>query len=216
MRSNASDPASGLSSPASPRTSGYHTDLVLDPRLQREIKALRAYLKELEALVQQGRPDVVICDIPEILQDLGALGPGGDPEEPEASIAWNFFTALYYKAGGTPWRMVRTAPNSTVAFRLVFVLLDKWPTSLSTSVSIHTSSRLMLTICRHGVGENRVWVRRQPAAWRPVSGWRSRSISMSHLIRSGPASTCPLPVDEPRTWRQAGCLVRPISAWLDE
>ena len=25
-----------------------------------------------------------------------------------ASVAWNFFTALYYKAGGTPWRMVRS------------------------------------------------------------------------------------------------------------
>lgn len=29
------------------------------------------------------------------------------PLQDEATRAWNFLTALYYKAGGTPWRMVR-------------------------------------------------------------------------------------------------------------
>ena len=29
----------------------------------------------------------------------------------DASVAWNFFTALYYKAGGTPWRMVRASTD---------------------------------------------------------------------------------------------------------
>jgi hypothetical protein len=35
---------------------------------------------------------------------------GGDPRRPlqdEATRAWNLHTALYYKAGGTPWRMPR-------------------------------------------------------------------------------------------------------------
>lgn len=31
----------------------------------------------------------------------------------EATIAWNFHTALYYKAGGTPWRLVREASQFT-------------------------------------------------------------------------------------------------------
>jgi hypothetical protein len=34
----------------------------------------------------------------------------------DATIAWNFFTALYYKAGGTPWRMVRAASDLEVCF----------------------------------------------------------------------------------------------------
>lgn len=31
--------------------------------------------------------------------------------EDEATRAWNFFTALYYKAGGVPWRMVRRSSD---------------------------------------------------------------------------------------------------------
>jgi hypothetical protein len=29
----------------------------------------------------------------------------------DASVAWTFFTALYYKAGGTPWRMTRASTD---------------------------------------------------------------------------------------------------------
>ncbi len=189
---------------------GYHTDLVLDPRLQREVKAadlqklealppqrrvgeaLRLYLEGLETLVQQGRPDVVICDIPEILQDLAPRELRRAPEEPEesgsvvsrsgpafhdllkagamrlrvplqlvkgstydssrvgrqrrrswkprgredeASIAWNFFTALYYKAGGTPWRMVRTSTELDVCFVGVAFYQDVDRRSTATSVA---------------------------------------------------------------------------------
>lgn len=31
----------------------------------------------------------------------------------EATIAWNFFTALYYKASGTPWALKKDATNNT-------------------------------------------------------------------------------------------------------
>jgi hypothetical protein len=66
-------------------TVGYRSALVLDPRLQRAIKqsemamlesldprervdaAVEMYLAELGTLVQQGRPDVVICHIPDAL-----------------------------------------------------------------------------------------------------------------------------------------------------
>jgi hypothetical protein len=33
---------------------------------------------------------------------------GGTGVEDQASCAWNLFTALYYKAGGKPWRLVRS------------------------------------------------------------------------------------------------------------
>jgi len=34
----------------------------------------------------------------------------------EATRAWNFYTALYYKAGGTPWRLIRESSQTTVCY----------------------------------------------------------------------------------------------------
>jgi len=34
----------------------------------------------------------------------------------EATRAWNFFCALYYKAGGTPWRMIRDQREFSATF----------------------------------------------------------------------------------------------------
>ena len=34
----------------------------------------------------------------------------------EATRAWNFFTALYYKAGGTPWRIARETEEYTTCY----------------------------------------------------------------------------------------------------
>lgn len=36
--------------------------------------------------------------------------------EDEATRAWNFFTALYYKAGGVPWRMLRRSSEYATCF----------------------------------------------------------------------------------------------------
>lgn len=36
--------------------------------------------------------------------------------EDDATVAWNFLTALYYKAGGTPWRMVRSSTDLDACF----------------------------------------------------------------------------------------------------
>jgi hypothetical protein len=43
------------------------------------------------------------------------------PEQPrqlqdEATRAWNFYTALYYKAGGRPWRLTRENSQATVCY----------------------------------------------------------------------------------------------------
>lgn len=166
---------------------GYRAELVFDPRLQRPVKArslakldaldprericaaVIMWMEELQLLVEQGRPDVVICHIPDVLLDLEAppapkllptdaidtetvesarptafhdllkaaamrlrvplqliRGSTHDAKrarkqkrktwkprqrQDDASIAWNFHTALYYKAGGTPWRMVRASTD---------------------------------------------------------------------------------------------------------
>jgi hypothetical protein len=51
----------------------------------------------------------------------------------EATRAWNFFCALYYKAGGTPWRMIRDQREFSATFMGVsfFEVLDG--SSLQTS-----------------------------------------------------------------------------------
>ena len=172
--------------PGFARDVGYRSELVFDPRLQRAIKvrdlarlegldprerieaAVALYLDELQTLVQEGRPDVVICHIPDALVDLESSPASAGPQDvldaetaesgrppafhdllkaramvlrvplqllrastydpkragrqrrknwkprqrqDSASIAWNFHTALYYKAGGTPWRLVRSSTD---------------------------------------------------------------------------------------------------------
>lgn len=41
--------------------------------------------------------------------------PTGEMQDP-ATIAWNFFTALYYKASGTPWALVRKDMSETTCY----------------------------------------------------------------------------------------------------
>ncbi len=188
---------------------GYHAELVFDPRLQRPIKAraldklerldprkrveaaTQLYLDELQTLVQQGRPDIVVCHIPESLVDVDVPREAGEPQDAvdketaesdhpppfhdllkaramslrvplqlirastydvkrarrqkrktwklrtrqdDASIAWNFFTALYYKAGGTPWRMVRASTDLDACF--VGVAFFRTPDGKETATSV--------------------------------------------------------------------------------
>jgi hypothetical protein len=51
----------------------------------------------------------------------------------EATRAWNFFCALYYKAGGTPWRMVRDQREYSATFMGVSFFEGLDGTSLQTS-----------------------------------------------------------------------------------
>ncbi len=51
----------------------------------------------------------------------------------EATRAWNFFCALYYKAGGTPWRMVRDQREFSATFMGVSFFEGLDGSSLQTS-----------------------------------------------------------------------------------
>lgn len=169
---------------------GFRADLVFDPRLERPVRkrdlmqldgldcpervevAVEMYLDELETLVQNGRPDVVVCHVPASLLHVNSLEPAEKRDvvdretaetnrspafhdvlkaramrlrvplqlirpstydarrasaqkrkawkrsqrEDDATVAWNFLTALYYKAGGTPWRMPRASTDLEVCY----------------------------------------------------------------------------------------------------
>ena len=51
----------------------------------------------------------------------------------EATIAWNFFTALYYKASGTPWALIRKDASETTCYAGIsfFKSRDKQTTQTS-------------------------------------------------------------------------------------
>lgn len=51
----------------------------------------------------------------------------------EATRAWNLFCALYYKAGGTPWRMVRGREEFSATYLGISFFEDLGRTSLRTS-----------------------------------------------------------------------------------
>ncbi|HWT94840.1 MAG TPA: hypothetical protein VN238_17720 [Solirubrobacteraceae bacterium] len=174
------------------QSSSYCAEIVMDDRTQRPIRsrdierlktisptkrinaAVKLYLEELETLVQDTNVDVVICHIPEELDEATPRRAGAKPKldvidsqtadeerppafhdllkaramplrvplqlvraraytrgapnrpsmkgqkaderQDDATIAWNFLTALYYKAGGTPWRLVRESTDLTACF----------------------------------------------------------------------------------------------------
>jgi len=52
----------------------------------------------------------------------------------EATIAWNFFTALYYKASGTPWALKKTTNNHT-CFAGISFYKSRDKTTIQTSVT---------------------------------------------------------------------------------
>jgi hypothetical protein len=53
----------------------------------------------------------------------------------EATRAWNFHTALYYKAGGTPWRMAREGDEYTTCYVGVSFYKSSDQTALMTSMA---------------------------------------------------------------------------------
>lgn len=57
------------------------------------------------------------------------------PLQDEASRAWNLFTAMYYKAGGTPWRLPRVSTDLATCFVGVSFYRTPDQTALHTAVA---------------------------------------------------------------------------------
>ena len=68
----------------------------------------------------------------------------------EATRAWNFFTALYYKAGGTPWRLEVQSAEFTTCFVGISFYKSQFDTSLQTSVAQIFNERGKGVILRGG------------------------------------------------------------------
>lgn len=64
-----------------------------------------------------------------------ARGRGEKKLQDEATRAWNFYVALYYKAGGTPWRLVRDSSSLTSCYIGVSFYKSLEETSLLTSTA---------------------------------------------------------------------------------
>ncbi|MEZ0612344.1 hypothetical protein ACAW74_27795 [Fibrella sp. WM1] len=59
--------------------------------------------------------------------------PSGEMQD-KASIAWNLFTALYYKAAGTPWSLIRP-PASVVCYAGISFYQSRDRKSMQTSIA---------------------------------------------------------------------------------
>jgi hypothetical protein len=55
--------------------------------------------------------------------------------EDDATVAWNFLTALYYKAGGTPWRMPRASTDLEACYLGISFFRTPDGTETATSVA---------------------------------------------------------------------------------
>jgi hypothetical protein len=62
--------------------------------------------------IQVSRPATLGGDVQRYRQD----GTANKDIQDDATLAWNFFTALYYKADGIPWRLVRDSSTLDTCF----------------------------------------------------------------------------------------------------
>lgn len=60
--------------------------------------------------------------------------PTVDMQDP-ATIAWNFFTALYYKAGGTPWTLIRKDSAETTCYAGISFFQSRDRKTIQTSIA---------------------------------------------------------------------------------
>lgn len=71
----------------------------------------------------------------------------------EATRAWNFYSALYYKAGGIPWRLVRESTDLSTCFVGVSFYDDQTSETLCTSVAQVFNERGEGMVVRGGPAE---------------------------------------------------------------
>lgn len=92
---------------------------------------LKAETIHLARPVQVVRPAIYSGGVRRFTRDGTAVREMQD----EASRAWNFFCALYYKAGGVPWRLARESTDLMTCYMGISFYHDRASESLRTSVA---------------------------------------------------------------------------------
>jgi len=92
---------------------------------------LKAKSLQLKRPIQVARPGTYGGKVHRYRQD----GSASRDVEDEATRAWNFFTALYYKAGGTPWRLIRNPSDYATCYVGVSYYYDSESGNIQVSVA---------------------------------------------------------------------------------
>jgi hypothetical protein len=92
---------------------------------------LKARAMKLRKPIQVTRPGTFGGRVQRYKQD----GTSSLELQDEATRAWNFFSALYYKAGGIPWRLVRQPSDLTTCYVGISFFESKDHDALQTSVA---------------------------------------------------------------------------------
>ena len=92
---------------------------------------LKAKSLSLGRPLQLARPTTFGVKTPSLQKDLGARSGNQD----EATRAWNFFSALYYKAGGFPWRLPRAETDYNTCFIGIAFLQSPDQSMMHTSIA---------------------------------------------------------------------------------
>jgi hypothetical protein len=87
------------------------------------------------------------------VQRFTRAGKAAREVQDEATRAWNFFVALYYKAGGVPWRLVREATDLATCYVGISFYVDPASETLRTSVAQVFNERGEGMIVRGGAAQ---------------------------------------------------------------
>src|SRR5690606_18316305 len=92
---------------------------------------LKARSLRLGRLIQMSRPGTFGGPV----QRYGKDGTATRRLQDDATMAWNFFTAMYYKAGGTPWRLCRDAADLPSCYVGIAFFYDRTGETLESSIA---------------------------------------------------------------------------------
>lgn len=92
---------------------------------------LKARALKLGRPMQMSRPGTFGGPI----QRYGKDGKATLRLQDEATVAWNFFSAMYYKAGGTPWRLAREASDLLSCYVGISFFYDQSGEALESSIA---------------------------------------------------------------------------------
>lgn len=98
-----------------------------DNLVDKEIEKEQNFRRYLKAKAMQFNVPI------QIVRDRIA-SPTGDMQD-EATIAWNFFTALYYKAAGTPWALIRKDASEATCYAGISFFKSRDRSSTQTSIA---------------------------------------------------------------------------------